>query len=94
MEDLVSHDHYVMYDSYTRCCVIGDDEPSMKDLHINVVHQYAAHWERLGLKLGLQNYDIANISKDNDNGHTSADHSVNCCAMMLEKWLLVVYSPT
>ena len=63
----------------------------MRDLHINVVHQYAAHWEQLGLKLGLQNYDIANISKDH--AHIS-DQSVNCCATMLEKWLQLVHSPT
>ena len=63
----------------------------MRDLHINVVHQYAAYWERLGLKLGLQGYDIANISKDNAR---ISDQSVTCCAIMLEKWLQFVHSPT
>ncbi len=63
----------------------------MRDLHINVGHQYAAHWERLGIKLGLQEHDIANISKDNAR---ISDHSVNCCAIMLEKWLQFVHSPT
>lgn len=37
----------------------------MRDLHSNIVRQYAAQWERLGLELGLNDYDIANISENN-----------------------------
>ena len=63
----------------------------MGQLYSNVLHQYAAQWEQLGLKLGLENYDILNISKDNaHNPH----QSVSCCKAMLEKWLQSVSSPT
>ena len=54
----------------------------------NVVYQYAAQWEQLGLALGLQYHDIAIISKDNP------DQSVTCCRTVLEKWLQDVSSPT
>ena len=63
----------------------------MGELYTYVVHQYAAHWEQLGLKLGLQHYDIANISKDNAH---NPDRSVTCCRTVLEKWLQIVPSPT
>ena len=62
----------------------------MGELYTNVVHQYAAVWEQLGLKLGLQHYDIANISKDNAH---NPDRSVTCCRTVLEKWLQIVPSP-
>ena len=63
----------------------------MGELYTNVVHQYAAVWEQLGLKLGLQHYDIANISKDNA---YNPDRSITCCRTVLEKWLQTVPSPT
>ena len=63
----------------------------MVQLHSNVVHQCAAQWEQLGLKLGLQHHDIANISKDNA---YNPDRSVTCCITVLEKWLQSVPSPT
>ena len=63
----------------------------MGDLYSNVVHQYAAQWEQIGLKLGLQHYDIANISKDNAH---NPDRSVTCFRTVLEKWLQTVPSPT
>ena len=63
----------------------------MRDLYSNVVHQYAAQWEQLGIKLGLQHYIIANISKDNA---YNPDRSVTCCVTVLEKWLQTVASPT
>ena len=63
----------------------------MKDLHKNVEHQYASQWKQLGLKLGLQQYDIDNISED----HThNTDRSIKCCAAMLEKWLDIIPLPT
>ena len=71
--------------------ITGDDVPTMGELYTNVVHQYAAQWEQLGLKLGLQHYDIDNISKDNAH---NPDRSVTCCRTMLEKWLQIVPSPT
>ena len=60
----------------------------MRDLHSNYVEQYAAHWERLGLELGLKNYHIANISKNNPK---SAEE---CCVAVFEKWLREIPSPT
>ena len=53
----------------------------MRDVNRYIVEQQAAQWERLGLELGLKNYHIANISKDNPN------RSVTCCREMLQKWL-------
>ena len=63
----------------------------MGELYSNVVHQYASQWEQLGLKLGLQHYDITNISKDNVH---NPDRSVTCCITVLEKWLQFVPAPT
>ena len=63
----------------------------MTELYSHVIHQYAAHWEEIGLKLRIQDYDIANISKDNAH---NPDRSVTCCRTVLEKWLQVVTSPT
>ena len=63
----------------------------MTDLHSNIVRQYAVQWERLGLELGLQDYDIANISKDNEH---NPNRSVTCCRAMLEQWLREIPSPT
>ena len=63
----------------------------MRDLHSNIVRQYVAQWERLGLELGLSDYDIANISKDNEH---NPNRSVSCCASVLEQWLKVIPSPT
>ena len=53
----------------------------MRDLNRHVVEQQAAKWERLGLELGLKDYHIANIAKDNPN------RSVSSCRAMLQKWL-------
>ena len=71
--------------------ITGDDVPTMGELYTNVVHQYAAVWEQLGLKLGLQHYNIANISKDNV---YNPDRSVTCCRTVLEKWLQIISLPT
>ena len=63
----------------------------MGDLYSNVVYQYAAQWEQLGLGLGLQHYDIANISKDNAH---NPDRSVTCFRTVLGKWLQNISLPT
>ena len=60
----------------------------MKDLNRYIVEQQAAQWERLGLELGLKDYHIANISKDNPN------RSVTCCREILQKWLHIDPSAT
>ena len=56
----------------------------MRDLNRHIVEQQATQWERLGLELGLQEYHIANISKDNEH---NPNRSVTCCRAMLQKWL-------
>ena len=63
----------------------------MRDLHSHIVKQYAVHWERLGLELGLKDYHIANISENN------ACHPRRvevCCAAVLEQWLAIDPSAT
>ena len=69
-------------------CSPGHDIPALGDLYINVIPQYAAHWEALGAILGLKDYEIAVISKDNPNRSTDG------CATMLMKWLQSIYQPT
>ena len=86
--DVCLRNHYIIIKSFA---ITGDDKPSMGELYGNVVHQYASQWEQLGLKLRLQHYDIANISKDNA---YNPDRSVTCCIRVLEKWLQFVPSPT
>ena len=58
----------------------------MRDLSSHVIDQQAAQWERLGLELGLKDFDIANISKDNEH---NPNRSVTCCRTMLQKWLQI-----
>ena len=61
-------------------------------MYSGVLYQYAAQWERLGLKLGLPDYDITNISKNNS--YLEAGRSVECCKAVLQKWLQLTPSPT
>ena len=69
----------------------GDDRPDMRDLNRYIVEQQAAQWERLGLELGLEDYHIANISKDNEH---NPSRSVTCRREMLQKWLREIPSPS
>ena len=78
--------------SYLYLYIIGDDRPSMPDLYIGVVCQYATQWEQLGLKLGLPNCKMANISENNS--HLQAGQSVECCRAVLKEWLKLTPSPT
>ena len=66
----------------------GDDKPELSELFINVIPQYADRWEALGTILGLKDYEIAVISKDN------ASQSTEGCAAVLMKWLQSVDQPT
>jgi len=66
----------------------GDDKPDWRDLHSNVVSQYAAHWEAIGAELGLELYHIDNISKDHHN------RTEDGCTAMLKKWLEMGTSPS
>ena len=63
----------------------------MRDLHSNIVRQYATQWERLGLELGLNDYEIANISENNARHPRRVEV---CCAAVLEQWLREIPSPT
>ena len=63
----------------------------MRDLNTHIVEQQAAQWEKLGLELGLKDYHIANISKDNE---YNPNRSLTCCRRMLEQWLREIPSPT
>ena len=77
---------------YNGFIVTGDDRPQLGDLLTNVVEQYAVHWEELGLKLGLKDYQLANISENNANRQSRRVET--CCRDMLEKWLREISSPT
>ena len=87
MENLVSH----MTNGIMLCIITnkftGDDKPLFVDLLNNVVHQYAAQWEELGLKLGLPYYVIANISADH--AFLRAGRLVGCCKAVLQEWLVI-----
>ena len=81
---------YIAID-YTLLHYTGDDRPNMRDLNRYIVEQQAAQWERLGLELGLKDYHIANISKDNEH---NPNRSVTCCSKMLQIWLVIDSSAT
>ena len=68
--------------------ITGNDTPDWRDLHNNVVSQYAVHWKAIGAELGLEHYHIANISEDHRN------RTEDGCAAMLMKWLHLGTSPT
>ena len=63
----------------------------MRDLHSHIVRQYAVHWERLGLELGLKEYETDNISANNAHHQKRVEA---CCAVVLEQWLREIPSPT
>ena len=63
----------------------------MKDLYSNVVEQYAKDWKRLGLELGLEDYEVDIISANNE---YHSNKVVVCSIAILERWLRVASSPT
>ena len=64
----------------------------MSDLHAKVIHkQFAVHWKRLGLRLGLTNDRMEIISHNNMHNPNRAEY---CCTAMFEEWLKDVPSPT
>ena len=72
--------------------ITGDDTPQLGELLTNIVEHYAVHWEELGRKLGLKDYQLTNISANND---TREHRRVEtCCKRMLEKWLQIDPLPT
>ena len=60
----------------------------LTELQKNVIHQYAAQWENLGILLEVEDSHITDTARNNHN------QSVNACAEMLTKWLQAVPSPT
>ena len=63
----------------------------MRDLHSHIVKQHAVHWERLGLELGLKQYETDNISANNARNPKRVEA---CCVAVLEQWLKVDPSAT
>ena len=64
----------------------------MSELHTNVVNQYAAHWKKLALKLGLADHQIETISENNK---FNPNRATDCCIAVLEEWIgRGDYSPT
>ena len=72
--------------------IIGDDTPQLGELLTNIVEQYAVYWEELGRKLGLKDYQLANISENN--ASLRSRRVETCCRDVLEKWLKEISSPT
>jgi len=68
-----------------------NDTPHMRDLHKNIIRQYATQWEKLGIELGLEDYEIANISENNINHPRRVEE---CYTAVLEQWLQELPSPT
>ena len=80
---------YVINKMLTQFCFFsGNDKPTFNELSLNVIHQYAAHWETLGALLGLKDYDIANISRNYPND------AVRACRELMMMWLQNIPSPT
>jgi len=73
------------YSSYI--LVTGCAKPVLVDLSTNAIEQQAFHWKELGLKLGLEEHQIANISKKNET--CQSKQMEMCCKEMFEKWLQV-----
>jgi len=66
----------------------GEHRPDWRDLNRYVVAQFAFQWRALGAELGLPEYEIKNISLNNQ------ENVVNACADMLRRWLQVGSTPT
>ena len=77
---------------YYNFIVTGDDKPQWCDLLGSVVEQYAIHWKKIGLKLGLKDYQLANICENN--GTFESGRVERCCRDMLERWLRQISLPT
>ena len=63
----------------------------MPDLRTYIIEQQAANWEKLGLKLGLEQHLINMFSKDNSH---NPNRSADCCKAVLQRWLDDIPSPT
>ena len=76
---------------YGLTVIIGYATPKLDEL-LNIVEQYAVHWEELGQKLGLKDYQLANICENN--ATRSSRRVETCCRDVLEKWLQEGSLPT
>ena len=72
--------------------VTGDDTPQLSELLTNIVEQYAVHWEEVGRKLGLKDYQLDNIAENNSNRQSRRVET--CCKNVFQKWLQKDTSPT
>ena len=75
--------------------VTGDDTPQLGDLCTNIVEHYVVHCYELGLKLGLKDYQLVNISEiDWKDCWSSIKTSRNLLQASITKWLEFDPSPT
>ena len=72
--------------------ITAKDKPTIKDLNIHVIEQYAIYWKQLGVELGVKNYHIANITENN--ASRKLRQVEECCSQMLQKWLDIDPSAT
>ena len=74
-------------------CIVfaGIDIPKSHDLLFSAVKPYATHWQKLGVNLGLEVYQIINISEDHIH---DPNRRINCCRKILTLWLQVSPKPT
>ena len=94
MGDTVSPSFIYCKDGSNFICyynILGDGVPSVQDLYLSVVPQYAVHWEALGIALGLEQHHLEIISQDNAHNPKRTE---DCCKAMLLKWLKEIPSPT
>ena len=70
-------------------CFLGDAKPDWRDLTLSVIPKYAVCWETLGAILGLQEHEIAVISRNN-----AKLGAVEGCTEMMRKWLQSIEQPT
>ena len=66
---------------------IADNKPEMSELNKYLV-KYCGLWRAIGLKLGLEDYLLETIAKDNFKQHQE------CFRVMLQKWLIQDVSAT
>ena len=92
MENLVSHVIYTIIIIINILIATGDDTAQLNELLTNVVEQYAIYWEELGIKLGLKDYQLANISENTASRQSRQVET--CCKRVLQKWLQLDPLPT
>ena len=82
---------HIMCNTESVCSTTENDTPSLQDFILNVRQQYASQWEALALFLGLEDYQIDYISKDNAH---NPNRSIDCCTAVFHIWRKGTSSPT